>query len=165
MRKSRASGASESSIDWFWQTMHRSSRDSARARASNAGSFSISSGWTANAACAANSANPANTNRHRRMTGSLRRRKRRGFNSSGLGCADTQTPVRDRQSPTEKHNDATEPDHQHQGLVIEADGDRTVGVYFAEREIQLAHAPRHQGGFGRRGSARRKRALRGFHDA
>ena len=29
---SRASGASESSIDWFWQTMQRSSADSARAR-------------------------------------------------------------------------------------------------------------------------------------
>ena len=32
-RRSRASGALESSIDWFWQTRQRSSADSALARA------------------------------------------------------------------------------------------------------------------------------------
>ena len=37
-RKSCASGASESSIDSFWHTMQRNSLDSARARASSAGS-------------------------------------------------------------------------------------------------------------------------------
>jgi hypothetical protein len=46
-RKSRASGASESSIDWFWHTMQRSSRDSSRARDSLAGSDITSSGCTA----------------------------------------------------------------------------------------------------------------------
>ena len=51
---SRASGASESSIDWFWQTMQRNSSDSARARASSAGSFITSSGWTASAGADAN---------------------------------------------------------------------------------------------------------------
>ena len=49
MRRSRASGASESSIDWFWQTMQRNCFDSTRARASCAGSFRISSGCTATA--------------------------------------------------------------------------------------------------------------------
>ena len=37
----------ESSIDWFWQTRQRSSWQMWRARASSAGSSSISSGWTA----------------------------------------------------------------------------------------------------------------------
>ena len=46
---SRASGASESSIDWFWQTRQRNSADSARARVSSAGSFITSSGCTATA--------------------------------------------------------------------------------------------------------------------
>ena len=44
---SRASGASESSIDWFWQTMQRNPADSVRARASSTGSCITSSGWTA----------------------------------------------------------------------------------------------------------------------
>jgi len=46
-RRSRASGASESSIDWFWHTMQRNSRDRSRARASLSGSVMISSGCTA----------------------------------------------------------------------------------------------------------------------
>ena len=48
-----ASEASESSIDWFWQTRQRNSDESARARASSAGSRMISSGCTAMAAGAA----------------------------------------------------------------------------------------------------------------
>ena len=39
----------ESSIDWFWQTTQRSARPISRARASSAGSFSISDGSTARA--------------------------------------------------------------------------------------------------------------------
>jgi len=49
-RRPRASGASESSIDWFWQTIQRNSRDRSRARASFTGSVVISSGCTARAA-------------------------------------------------------------------------------------------------------------------
>src|SRR5262249_55633317 len=59
MRKSRASGASESSIDWFWQTMQRSSFERERARASSAGSERISSGWTASAGGKATSVSTA----------------------------------------------------------------------------------------------------------
>ena len=44
---SLASGASESSTDWFWQTTHFSSRVIPRARASWAGSLRTSSGSTA----------------------------------------------------------------------------------------------------------------------
>ncbi len=43
----------ESSTDWFWQTMQRSWAESARARASSAGSASTSSGLTAKAGSAA----------------------------------------------------------------------------------------------------------------
>jgi hypothetical protein len=46
---SRASGASESSIDSFWQTRQRNSAESARGRDSSAGSFSTSSGCTVRA--------------------------------------------------------------------------------------------------------------------
>ena len=48
-RRSRARGASESSIDWFWHTMQRNSCDNARALASLTGSAMISSGCTAEA--------------------------------------------------------------------------------------------------------------------
>jgi hypothetical protein len=37
----------QSSMDWFWQTMQRNSRESTRARASRVASESISSGCTA----------------------------------------------------------------------------------------------------------------------
>ncbi len=46
---SRATSAAESSIDWFWQTTQRSAWPISRARASSAGSFSISDGSTASA--------------------------------------------------------------------------------------------------------------------
>ena len=46
-RRSRASSALLSSIDWFWQTRQRSSCEILRARASSAGSLSISPGSTA----------------------------------------------------------------------------------------------------------------------
>ena len=48
-RMSRATSAAESSIDWFWQTTQRSAWPISRARASSAGSFSISDGSTASA--------------------------------------------------------------------------------------------------------------------
>ena len=44
-----ATSAAESSIDWFWQTTQRNAWPISRARASSAGSFSISDGSTARA--------------------------------------------------------------------------------------------------------------------
>src|SRR6185312_9905762 len=48
-RMSCATSALESSTSWFWQTTQRSARPISRARASSAGSFSISEGSTASA--------------------------------------------------------------------------------------------------------------------
>src|SRR3954447_13685196 len=141
-RKSFASGASESSIDWFWHTMQRSSWLSARARDSSAGSFRISSGWTAKAGTLSESASA--TTRRRRTA--LLRRLQRGF-PRGLRRTDTQPPVGKRQRATEHHDNAAEPDQQHQRLVIEPDRDRAVGGDIAERQIKLRRAARQQRGF------------------
>src|SRR5215218_4792991 len=101
-RKSRASGASESSIDWFWQTMQRNSRDKSRARNSFAGSDMISSGCTARAAGAPSSMAKANTQPAIGFKGSLRRLQA-AQRFGGLWGADAQASVRQRQHAAERH--------------------------------------------------------------
>src|SRR5262245_8738526 len=71
-RRSWASGALDSSIDWFWQTTQRSSCESLRARASRAGSLSISPGSTAPAGVRAQR-QTRNTRAARRNAGWVRR--------------------------------------------------------------------------------------------
>src|SRR5712671_5523698 len=89
----------------------------------------------------------------------------RSLGTSGRGCTNAQAPVRKGESAAEKHHHGTEPDQQHQRLVIKADGGGAVRVDVAERHVELAHAARHQGGLGRRSVARREGALRRLHDA
>src|ERR1700732_2175599 len=134
-RKSRARGASESSIDWFWHTMHRNSRDKSRARASFAVSDMISSGWTARAG------EPPSTtiaNRQKRILfkGSLRR-----LQPADRFCrfrrADTQPPIRQRQQAAERHQHRAEPDQQYQRLVVDPHRDRAVTGDLAKRDVKL----------------------------
>src|SRR6266511_2988616 len=162
MRKSRASGASESSIDWFWHTMQRRSRDSVRARVSSAASDRISSGWTARAGVEARPhpiRNAANKRRVREYAILSFRRLERGAGFGGLRRADAQAAVGERERAAQNHHQRAEPDQQHQRLVIEPDRDRAVRVLVAEREIDLAQAARHQGRLGGRGAADREAAL------
>src|SRR6266849_557329 len=68
----------------------------------------------------------------------------RSLGTSGRGCTNAQAPVRKGESAAEKHHHGTEPDQQHQRLVIKADGGGAVRVDVAERHVELAHAARHQ---------------------
>src|SRR6476646_6465068 len=161
-RRSCAKGASESSIDWFWQTMQRSSCDKWRARASCAGSFNISSGVTANAMPGAASAISKAMAAMRRIA--LLRRLQRGF-GRWLGRADAQPPVGQRQRAAQHHHHRAEPYQQNERLEIKPHGDRTVLLDVAEREIKLAKSARHQRRRGRRHAARGKGALGRLHGA
>jgi hypothetical protein len=53
-----------------------------------------------------------------------------------FGRADAQPPVGERQRPAEHHDNGTEPDQQHQRLVIEADSDRAVGIGVADQRVK-----------------------------
>src|SRR4051812_10767585 len=137
--RSRARGASESSIDWFWHTMQRNSRDSSRARASFTGSAMISSGWTAQAADAPAKTIAATSPAKIRFKALLRRlqhRRRLG----GFWRASPQPAVGQRQQAAESHQDRPEPDQQHKRLVIDPYRDRAIGAGLPQRDVELADA-------------------------
>ena len=140
-RAGRAPGRRrKSSIDWFWQTMQRSSADRARARASSAGSASTSSGWTASAAPCCHSAEQrrAKATKSGRLTppprpawpAALRARRR----------ADAQPAVEQRHRAAAHHHQRAEPDQRHQRLPPDAHHQAAVGRLVAERNIELAEA-------------------------
>src|SRR5690606_29405451 len=135
-RRSCASGASESSIDWFWQTMQRSSADSARARASSAGSDSLSPGSRAEAAPVRLKQKTSRSSARRtglpRLLGRLRRDPaRRAWR------ADAQTAVAQRDEAAERHDDRAEPDQRDERLPVDAHRRLAIGGKIAERDVEL----------------------------
>ena len=58
-------------------------------------------------------------------------------------------------SPVKASSASAEPDHQHLRLEVEAHRNSAVGVWVAERKVELAHPARHQRSFGRRHVAAR----------
>ena len=84
--------ALESSIAWFWQTTQRSTRPISRARASSAGSFSISDGSTANAGATSASTRAPGVREERRLGA--------GVIPIGCGCRASSDVWRDVSSAT-----------------------------------------------------------------
>src|SRR5262245_58135726 len=142
--------------------MQRSSLDSARARASSAGSEMISSGSTAIAVDIVKSVSSAMT---RRCLIDLLRRQECGLAPRRLGRPHAQTSIRERQRTADHHHYGAEPDEQHQRLVIEPHGERAVWIWIAERQVELGSSPRHERGFSDGGAARRKAAFCRLHHA
>src|SRR5580704_652549 len=133
-RRSWANGAPESSIDSFWHTMQRKSLDSARARASKAGSDSISPGSTAQSLVGANSA-ISSISACRYFTALTPRPAARFWPSPAAAR---------RHAAAEKHDDGAEPDHQHMRLEEQPHRHGAVRIRVAERQIKLAETARHQ---------------------
>ncbi len=138
----------KSSIDWFWQTRQRNSCDNARARASNAGSDSTSSGCTAKPGAVAIMIRHS-TMAHRRFMLFCRLHPQGGrLRLRRLGRANTQSAIGQGQRAAKEHHHRTKPDQQHQRLVINPHRHRSVSAGIAEREIKLARTARQQRGFG-----------------
>src|SRR5262252_4981769 len=113
--------------------MQRKSCDSARARASSAGSGRISSGCTARLGVAPPTAKATTMKARRRNDAMPLLRRLQGRPAPcGLGGADAQAPIGKRQGAAERHHDAAEPDQQYERLVIEPHRDRAVRGSLAE---------------------------------
>src|SRR5690348_1304642 len=118
MRKSRASGAFESSIDWFWQTRQRSPSEMERARDSSAGSDRISSGWTARSgAIASKKKSSAAPNR---FIASLRRNRLKPARC--LRSPYPEATVAERHEAAEEHHEGADPDQRDERIEVDADG-------------------------------------------
>src|SRR5215207_1578437 len=157
MRRSRARGALESSIDWFWQTRQRNPADRPRARLSKTGSASISSGSTAIASATGRST-------IMRITRSLRIglfRRCSGQRPAPARCADAEAAIAQRQSAAEKHDRGAEPDAGRERVEIDAHHPAAFGCRIAHDDIEIARGERANAGFGRRLVARLKYPLLG----
>ena len=71
-----------------------------------------------------------------------------------------QTPVGQGQRAPEHHDDAAEPDQQHQRLVVEPHRNRAIRANIPKREIELGRAPCQEGGLGSRHLAMGERPFR-----
>src|SRR6185295_15856630 len=174
-RRSWASGALESSIDWFWHTTQRSSCEIPRARASSAASLSFSPGstaWTGERAmkmAASATAKWRMANGQWRIAGareatrhspfairpfpriaSLRRRRRRHRvpARAAPGRADPQAAVEKGEGAAERHHHGAEPDQPDQRMEIGAHDEGAVGQCIAEHDVEVAAPGGVDAGFG-----------------
>ena len=142
IRRSRASGASESSIDWFWQTMQRSSRTArapappARGRAAPRRAAPRAPACSGSKASNRTQRAAARSATHHALTPPAAARPCRAPAWARRRAAAGRTARARRRH----HHHRAEPDQQHQRLVIEPhrDARRRIGV--AEREIELARS-------------------------
>src|SRR5262245_22134188 len=144
--------------------MQRSCCDKPRARASNAGFDNISPGWTAALSWFGHDNMARNRSKPTRFIASLRYAQCHP-RSCRLWRAHAQTPVRKRQRAAGAHDRPAEPDQQHKRLIVQPHGDVALLCRIAERDIELADTPRHQGRLSGGHAADRKSAPAWLHGA
>ena len=163
IRRSCARSALDSSIDSFWQTTQRRPRLISRARASSAGSASISFGSTAAAGSNAvstigasnshpNDESPNGTaGRAASPMPSWARRRLAAADGSRRppGHADAIPAIGQGDQAADHHEDRADPQPGRQRVVIDAHRMTAVALVVAEHDVEVAEARRANGGLGR----------------
>src|SRR5690606_182365 len=145
-RRSPASSASESSIDWFWQTMQRRFFEMARARSSCTGSARRSAGSTSAKAGTTSAIKITSDAMRRRIV--LLRRAGAQMGARSRRRTDTQPPVHERDQSAQRHEGAAEPDQRRKPVVIGAHHPFAIARLLAQHDIEIGNAVRANGGLG-----------------